>query len=54
MNDEDIKDLACFLVNGLVIEGLIPDCTDTDNETEFEFQDAIEELLKTRRTNGRL
>jgi agmatine/peptidylarginine deiminase len=54
MSDEQIKDLACFLVNGLVIDGLIPDCTDTDDDTEFEFQDAIEELLIKRRTNGRL
>ena len=42
----DIKDLSIRIVDHLVKEGLIENCLDTDNESEFEFQDAIEEALK--------
>jgi len=43
---DDIRDLAIRIVDKLVGEGLVPNCIDTDNETEFEFQDAIIEQLK--------
>ena len=29
----------------MVAEGLIPDCTDTENENEFQAQDIIRERL---------
>jgi hypothetical protein len=38
----DIKDLAVRIVGNLVIEGIIKDCTDTDDQTECEAQDEIE------------
>ena len=41
----DIKDLAVIIVGDLVIKGLVKDCTDTDDETEFEMQDSIVETL---------
>lgn len=40
-----IKDLSINIVDRLVKEGLIKDCLDTDDDTEFEFQDIIEEVL---------
>ena len=48
----DNKDLAIKILDGLVLAGLVPDCTDTDNETEFEFQDAIEEVLNKEMPNN--
>lgn len=41
----DNKDLAIRILDQLVLAGLVKDCTDTDDETEFEFQDTIEEVL---------
>ena len=38
---DDLKDLVVNIVGDLVIEKLVPDCTDTDDDTEFKFQDAI-------------
>ena len=38
-------DLSIRIVDNLVKEGLVVDCIDTDNETEFEFQDSINETL---------
>ncbi len=43
---DDITDLAIRITNKLIEKGLVPDCTDTDDETEFEFQDAIKEQIK--------
>jgi len=45
MTLEEIKDLSVIIVSDLVIGGLVKDCTDTDDETEFEFQDVIVETL---------
>ena len=45
MTEDEINDLSVLIVGDLVLEGLVPDCTDTNDETEFEFQDAIRETL---------
>ena len=45
MTLEEIKDLSVIIVGDLVLNGLIKDCTDTNDETEFEFQDQIVETL---------
>ena len=45
MTLEEIKDLSVLIVGDLVLNGLVKDCTDTDDETEFEFQDVIVETL---------
>lgn len=44
--DDDIRDIAIRIVNKCVMDGLVKDCTDTDDDTEFEFQDIIVEVLK--------
>jgi hypothetical protein len=41
----DNHDLAILILEKLVEEGFVPDCTDTDDETEWEVQDIIEEVL---------
>ncbi len=45
MTLEEIKDLSVLIVGDLVLNGLVKDCTDTDDEIEFEFQDKIVETL---------
>ena len=43
--EDDIADISLSIVDELVSNGLIPDCTDTENESEFEAQDIIREQL---------
>lgn len=45
MTLDEIKDLSVKIVGDLVLKGLVTDCTDTDDETEFEFQDSVVETL---------
>ena len=46
---DDIRDVAIRVVDNLVKQGIIPDCTDTDDDTEFTVQDAIfPEILRER------
>ena len=40
-----IIEVAIEIVNEMVFEGLLPNCTDTDDETEFQAQDIIREKL---------
>lgn len=40
-----ITDIAINVVDELVEQGLVKDCTDTDDETEFYFQDAVKDVL---------
>jgi hypothetical protein len=42
---DDIKDLSIIIVGKMVEEGIIKGCTDTDNQTEFDAQDIIREIL---------
>lgn len=45
MNIDDLRDLSIAIVGNLVLAGLVEDCTDTDNDTEFEVQDSVLETL---------
>lgn len=40
--EDDIRDVAIRITDALVKAGLIPDCTDTEEQTEFDVQDIIE------------
>lgn len=42
---DDIKDLSFIIVGKMVEEGIIKDCTDTDDQTECDAQDVIREIL---------
>ena len=46
LDNDERRDIAIDIVNKLVKLGYVPDCTDTDNESEFEVQDAIVKILK--------
>ena len=46
MDEDKLRDIAIAIVNELVIRKYIPDCTDTDDETEFEIQDIIVDTFK--------
>jgi hypothetical protein len=43
--DNTTTDLASAIVGELIERGLVPNCTDTDDQTEFEFQDAIKDAI---------
>lgn len=38
---DEVNDLSIGIVDKLVEWGYVPDCTDTENEAEFEVQDMI-------------
>jgi hypothetical protein len=42
---DNINDLSIRITNRLIEMGYVPDCTDTNNEDEFDVQDAIREIL---------
>lgn len=43
---DDRMDIAIEITNKLIALGYVPDCTDTDNEDEFNVKDVIERILK--------
>lgn len=43
--NDDTRDIAIKIVDKLVEGGFIKDCIDTDDESEFEVQDLIHEVL---------
>ena len=46
---DDRMDIAIKIVNELVSLEYIADCTDTDNDDEFNVQDVIERILKSNK-----
>lgn len=46
LKDDDIADVALNIVDDLVRAGLCPNCTDTDDSTEFVVQDTIRRHLE--------
>lgn len=49
---DDVRDIAINIVDKLVDAGLVPDCTDTDDPYEFNFQDSIFDTLMERWRSG--
>ena len=47
LNEDDLTDISCRIVNEMVGAGLIMDCTDTEFENEFEAQEIIFNILNT-------
>lgn len=43
--EDDIRDIAIRITNKLIELGYVPDCTDTDDESEFEVQDSIVDII---------
>ena len=48
MTQDEINDISVAIVDHLVELKLVPDCTDTDDQTEFYYQDAIRTVLAER------
>ena len=48
MTRDEINDISVAIVNRLVELNLVPDCTDTEDETEFYYQDAIRDVLNQK------
>lgn len=44
--NDDLACVALNIVDDLVKFGLCPDCTDTDDSTEFDYQDIIRQHLE--------
>lgn len=42
---DDTRDVAIRVLDKLVELGFVPDCTDTDDETEFDVQDLIHDEI---------
>jgi hypothetical protein len=45
LTNDDTRDISIKIVDELVANGLVENCIDTDDETEFEFQDIIHNIL---------
>lgn len=45
LNEDQIRDIAIRITDRLVELGFVPNCIDSDDETEFEVQDEINEIL---------
>ena len=43
--EDDVRDLAIAIVDELVEQGMIQDNLDTDDPTEFAFQDVISDAI---------
>jgi hypothetical protein len=48
LDNDDTRDLAIRIVDKLVEAGLVKDCIDTDDDSEFEVQDLIHEALNEK------
>lgn len=46
LDRDERQDIAIIITNKLIKLGYVPDCTDTDDESEFEVQDLIAKVLK--------
>ena len=46
LDQDERMDLAIVITNKLIEMGFVPDCTDTDDESEFHVQDMITETLR--------
>lgn len=45
MTEDCLRDIAIRITDKLVELGYVPNCIDTDDESEFEVQDVINEIL---------
>ena len=53
LNRDERQDIAIIITNKLIKLGYVPDCTDTDNESEFEVQDMIAKVLKKKKLRAK-
>ena len=46
LNRDDRQEIGIAITNKLIEMGFVPDCTDTDDESEFEVQDMVAKVIK--------
>lgn len=46
LDKDERQEIGIIITNKLIKLGYVPDCTDTDNESEFEVQDMIARVIK--------
>lgn len=46
LDKDERQDIGIAITNHLIKLGYVPDCTDTDDQSEFEVQDLIASVLK--------
>ncbi len=46
LDKDERQDIGITITNKLIELGYVPDCTDTDDQSEFEVQDLIASVLK--------
>jgi hypothetical protein len=49
LDRDELRDIAIEITNELITLGFVPDCTDTDDESEFNVQDTIVKILKSEK-----
>lgn len=49
LDEDEIRDIAIEITNKLIELGYVPDCTDTDEQDEFDVQDEIVEILTAKK-----
>ena len=53
LTEDEIRDIAIRIVDEMVLEGLLPDCIDTNDFSELQAQDIIvEQLTKILNNNS--
>lgn len=46
LDRDERQEIGIEITNNLIKLGYVPDCTDTDNQSEFEVQDMIAKVIK--------
>jgi hypothetical protein len=46
LTKDDRQEIGIAITNKLIEMGFVPDCTDTDDESEFEVQDMVADVIK--------
>ena len=54
LDRDERQDIAIDITNKLIELGYVSDCTDTDDESEFEVQDMIAKILKENKLRKKI
>ena len=46
LDKDERQEIGITITNKLIELGYVPDCTDTDNQSEFEVQDMVADVIK--------
>ena len=46
LDRDERQEIGITITNKLIELGYVPDCTDTDDESEFEVQDMVAKVIK--------